>query len=412
MERSGDVIVTPAAITESIPPGKGRQLPRRLVSIDVFRAITMFFMIFVNDVSGVTNIPEWIEHVSGQADGLGFADTIFPIFLFIVGLSLPFALMKRMNSGDSFAKLAFYILVRSVALLVMGFFHVNLENYSKLAVLPEAVWEILITVAFFLIWLDYPATMNKTKKYLLQCVGLIVLLVMSYLFQGGEAGEPVWLKPYWWGILGIIGWSYLVCASIYLISKGNLWVQLTAFAVFMIINIAYHTGLITFSILVIGNAAPVALTMAGVVISLLYRRLTGKGKDQLLWWLFAIIGVVMIAFGLLIRPYAAGISKIRATPPWVLICAGIGILVFELLIYLVDVKGKQNWFKGIQPAGTSTLTTYLIPYLLYSVYSLIGFNYPVFFNQGIGGILRSFFIAFLVIWIAGLLEKRKIRLRI
>ncbi|MEP7252861.1 MAG: DUF5009 domain-containing protein [Ginsengibacter sp.] len=412
MERSGDLIETPAAIEESVPPGKGRQLPRRLVSIDVFRAVTMFFMIFVNDVSGVTNIPAWIEHVSAKADGLGFADTIFPIFLFILGLSLPFALMKRMNSGDSFSKLAFYILARSVALLVMGFFHVNLENYSKLAVLPEAVWEILITVAFFLIWLDYPATMKKSKKYLLQCLGLVVLLVMSYFFKGGEPGEPVWLRPYWWGILGIIGWSYLVCASIYLISKGNLWVQLAAFVVFMIINIAYHTGFLTYSILVIGNAASVALTMAGVVISLLYRRLTGKGKDQLLWWLFAAIGIAMIAFGLFIRPYAAGISKIRATPAWVLICSGIGVLVFELLIYLVDVKGKQNWFKGIRPAGTSTLTTYLIPYLLYSVYSLIGFRYPEFFNQGIGGILRSLFIALFVIWIAGLFEKRKIRLHI
>ena len=46
----------------------------------------MFFMIFVNDVSGVIKIPGWIEHVKANEDGLGFADTIFPIFLFIVGL--------------------------------------------------------------------------------------------------------------------------------------------------------------------------------------------------------------------------------------------------------------------------------------------------------------------------------------
>ena len=170
--------------------------------------------------------------------------------------------------------------------------------------------------------------------------------------------------------------------------------------------------LLTFSLWVIGNAASVSLTMAGVVISLLYRRLAGKGKDNLLWILFAIAGIAMLIFGLLIRPYAAGISKIRATPAWVAICIGIGILVFELLIYLVDIKGKQNWFKGIRPAGTSTLTTYLIPYLLYSIYSLVGFRYPLFFSQGAGGIIRSFLIAFIVIWIAGLLEKRKIRLQI
>ena len=99
MEISEGIIKDPVLKNTASPIAQSGQLPRRLLSIDVFRAITMFFMIFVNDVSGVTNIPGWIEHVSAKADGLGFADTIFPIFLFIVGLSLPFALMKRMNRG-------------------------------------------------------------------------------------------------------------------------------------------------------------------------------------------------------------------------------------------------------------------------------------------------------------------------
>jgi len=412
MELSNSPIEVAVSKTSVTTVPQGKQLPRRLLSIDVFRAITMFFMIFVNDVSGVINIPGWIEHVKANEDGLGFADTIFPIFLFIVGLSIPLALMKRMKRGDSFYKTSTYILTRSIALLVMGFFHVNLESYSKLAILPAAVWEIFITVAFFLIWIDYPDKMNKSKKYFLQGLGILTLIIMAYLFKGGKPEAPVGLKPYWWGILGIIGWSYLVCAFIYFLSKGNLWAQLTAFVVFMIINVAFHTHVLKFSLWVIGNAASVSLTMAGIVISLLYKELAGKGKDKILWILFAAFGIVTLAFGLLIRPYAAGISKIRATPAWVAICIGIGILVFELLIYLVDIKGKQNMFKWIRPGGTSTLTTYLIPYLLYSIYTLAGFHYPKFFNEGAGGIIRSFLVAFFVIWIAGLLEKRKIRLQI
>jgi heparan-alpha-glucosaminide N-acetyltransferase len=78
-----------------------KPLPVRLHSIDVFRAVTMFLMIFVNDVDAVTNIPEWIKHVDAHTDGLGFADTIFPAFLFIVGLSLPFAIRNRINKGYS-----------------------------------------------------------------------------------------------------------------------------------------------------------------------------------------------------------------------------------------------------------------------------------------------------------------------
>jgi heparan-alpha-glucosaminide N-acetyltransferase len=388
------------------------KLPSRLLSIDVFRAVTMFFMIFVNDVDGVENIPEWIKHVSAKADGLGFADTIFPAFLFIVGLSLPFAIKKRLNSGDSFFSVTLYILTRSLALLVMGFLHVNLENYSDAAILPKAVWEILITISFFFIWLDYPKEIQKTTRYFLQIIGILLLLVMGYLFKGGTVDAPEGLKPHWWGILGIIGWAYLVCALLFLLSNGKIIMQFIFLAIFFIINIASHTGVLKISIPVIGNAASTALTMAGVVITLLYTTLAKQGKNKLVWLLFAAIGITMIVSGLLIRPYAEGISKIRATPAWIFICIGISTLVFELMIYLVDIKGNPHWFKAIRPAGTSTLTCYLIPYLLYSLYVLIGFRYPDFLSQGIGGIIRSFAVSFVVIWIAGLLEKKKLRLKI
>ena len=59
------------------------QLPRRIHSIDVFRAITMFLMIFVNDLWSLKDIPAWLEHTEAAEDGMGFADTIFPAFLFI-----------------------------------------------------------------------------------------------------------------------------------------------------------------------------------------------------------------------------------------------------------------------------------------------------------------------------------------
>src|SRR3546814_10198747 len=152
--------------------------------------------------------------------------------------------------------------------------------------------------------------------------------------------------------------------------------------------------------------------MAGITSSLLYKGLRGRGKDHLIWRLFSVAGIAMLAFGFLVRPYSGGLSQSHSTPAFVCICIGIGILIFELMIYLIDHRGKQNWFKVIRPAGTSNLTAYLIPYLLHSVVSLSGFYYPGFFVHGGGAIVRSFFIAFFVIWITGLLEKRKIRIQL
>src|SRR4051812_5635596 len=129
-------------------------LPNRLASIDVFRALTMFLMIFVNDLWTLKDIPAWLEHTAAAEDGMGLADTVFPAFLFIVGLSIPFAIGGRLSKGVPQSKIVNHILTRSVALLVMGLLHVNLENYNAgAALLPKAVWEILLTIGFFLTWL-------------------------------------------------------------------------------------------------------------------------------------------------------------------------------------------------------------------------------------------------------------------
>lgn len=384
----------------------------RLLSIDAFRAITMLLMIFVNDVSGVRDIPAWIEHVRGDEDGLGFADTVFPTFLFIVGLSIPYAIGYRIQQQQPFIKIETHIVLRSLALIVMGFFHVNLESYSSAALLPYAVWEIIITLSFFLIWLDYPATMSKTLRYTLTGSGIVLLALMAYLYKGGNAEHPHGMRQSWGGILGIIGWAYLVSATVYLLIRGEFIWLLAGVLLFLAINLGTHGNWLSFRLPVIGDASSITLILGGAFISALYSRLLQQGRINAVWMYLSFIGIGAIALGFLVRPYTGGISKIGSTPAWVLICGGIGILVFELLIFLVDVKRKFHWFRVIKPAGTSTLTCYLMPYLLYAVFTLVHFNYPNWFNAGTGGIIRSFAVAFVLIILVGFLEKKKLRLKI
>jgi heparan-alpha-glucosaminide N-acetyltransferase len=388
------------------------QLPRRLLSIDVFRAVTMLFMIFVNDLEGAHNIPDWIEHVKDNVDGLGFADTIFPAFLFIVGLSLPFSINNRLKKGESFNSIAGYILLRSLALIIIGVFHVNLESYSNVSLLSKPMWGLLAHIAFFLIWLDYPAEMVKVKKYTLIGAGIIILVFLVIVFRGGKPGHIHAMKHSWWGILGIIGWAYLVCASVYLLVKGRLWILITMLLIFLIISIVSHLEVFDMDLWVIDDASSVSLVMCGGVISVLYAQLAEKGKAKYIWGIFSAIALMMLAGGFLARPYTGGISKIYSTTAWVMICSGISILVFELMIYLVDVRGKQNWFKLIRPAGTSTLTCYLIPYFQFYILKLLHVKYPHIINSGVGALIRAMVISFLVIIFVGYLERRKFRLKI
>ena len=389
---------------------------QRLASIDVFRALTMLLMIFVNDLWTLVDIPLWLEHTKAQEDGMGLADTVFPAFLFIVGLSIPFAIGGRLSKGASQTNILGHILIRSLALLVMGFFHVNLENYNEgAALLPRAVWQILLTIAFFLIWLDYPSQMKKQKRWLLQGSGIALLVFLAIVYKGGHDDQVGWLKPHWWGILGLIGWSYLLCALVYLFSKGRLSILIAALLFFNLFNIAAKAGWLHFLqpvkpyIWITGDGSSPALTMAGVVVAVIYSGLTKKFKVAV--GVLLAIGLVMLLGGFAIRPLE-GISKIRATPSWVLICTGISTLVFAGLAILVDRYKKQNWFSVIQPAGTSTLTAYLLPYIHYALFHIIGITLPLFLRTGIVGIIKSLLYALCIILITGLLEKKRLRLKI
>jgi heparan-alpha-glucosaminide N-acetyltransferase len=389
------------------------QAPKRLLSVDAFRALTMLCMIFINDLSGVKGIPYWMDHAKRMQDTMGFADTIFPAFLFIVGLSIPLAIDRKMQKGESFGAISFSILSRSFALIVMGFMHVNLEDYnSKFAVLSEPVWEILLTLSFFLIWLDYPQTLSALKKYILIGAGWLILLLLAFLYVGGRGNTPEGLHPSWWGILGIIGWSYLICASVYFLVKGNFIAVIIAFVAFIGFNIIDHGLHLKFSTIAIYDGSAISLVMAGTIISLWYARMVVKGYDTKLWLSLFLAGCAAIALGFLVRPYTEGISKIRSTPAWIFICIGISILVLEFMIYWVDFKGKKNWFSLIWPAGTVTLTCYLIPYFQGGFYNLFHFHYPEFLNFGWGGFFRSWAVAFIVVIIGGFLAKRHLKLKV
>ena len=59
----------------------------RILSIDVFRGLTIFLMVVVNDLMPVTGIPAWLKHASSDANTMTFVDVVFPAFLFIVVIS-------------------------------------------------------------------------------------------------------------------------------------------------------------------------------------------------------------------------------------------------------------------------------------------------------------------------------------
>lgn len=119
----------------------------------------------------------------------------------------------------------------------------------------------------------------------------------------------------------------------------------------------------------------------------------------------------MITFGLATRPLWE-ISKIRATPSWTAICIGISAISFAFIVFLVDIKGIRSWYNLIKPAGVSTLTCYLIPYVHIALLQMIEYRLPVELRTGAVGLTKSFIFSLIIIQIVALLQKRGIRLKL
>ena len=115
-------------MTPSLPAiPEGRSTPR-VLSIDLLRGADVLLMLFVNEVAGVTGAPAFLRHKPSDVDGMTITDLVFPAFLFIVGIVVPFALGGRLRRGETRGQVWRHVLMRALALVVMGVLMVNAEH--------------------------------------------------------------------------------------------------------------------------------------------------------------------------------------------------------------------------------------------------------------------------------------------
>jgi predicted acyltransferase len=91
----------------------------RLLSLDVFRGLTIAGMMIVNNLGGPVNYPQ-LQHVSWH--GWTYTDTIFPSFLWIVGVAITLSIAKRLERGDDRAKMLQNALRRAAMIFAVGLF--------------------------------------------------------------------------------------------------------------------------------------------------------------------------------------------------------------------------------------------------------------------------------------------------
>jgi heparan-alpha-glucosaminide N-acetyltransferase len=391
----------------------------RIVSIDIMRGLTLLLMLFVNDLN-MDVAPAWLGHMEADFDGMGLADWVFPGFLFMVGMSIPFSFSKRISKGLALAENSKHIVTRSVSLLIIGILMLNTGRVNaELTGMSQNLWALLMYVAVFLVWNNYH---DNDKKFFtvmgFKLAGIGILILLVFKFRSGMPENEGSLITGWWGILGLIGWGYLVSAFTYLLCRESILKTAAITLFFLILNILSGLKLLEFlnpvkpilGIIIEGNVPFIVLT--GVTAGIILRNSATSGHKTVIQNLM-VTGILYLFAGFILRRWFI-LSKIQATPSWGLVCSGISFTVFTLIYIITDIFKKTSWASFFRPAGENSLTTYLAPDILYYLIWMTGIPVLVYKQSTsplivVGG---SVFWAILMVWLTALLKRLGVSLKL
>jgi len=248
--------------------------------------------------------------------------------------------------------------------------------------------------------------------------------VIAYRGQGVSGWLQI--RPYWWGILGLIGWAYLGVASLYLLIGDRPAILTGLVGLYGCVALADKAGGFGWPDIpgplvggIVGTHG--AVVLAGTLLGLLLVRHQRDGGSR---WRFALemLGYAgaLAAAGLLLHTLAGvdrafTISKIHATLPWGLVSAALTCAAWAAVFVIADVLGLARWPRSIVIAGENPLLAYLVAPLLLSIFALAA---PLFGGTdpyaALGaatavGLLRSAVFAWLVVRLSGWMRSKGVR---
>ena len=409
--------------TQAPVQGQGRNL-----AIDMLRALTMTLMIFVNDFWKVHDVPQWMEHAKRGVDFMGLSDFVYPAFLFCVGMSVPYAIENRYRKGYSGESTAGHILLRVLSLLIMGAFIGNSE--ARLA--PDftlyriGTYWLVAVASFFLVWNAYPKNPSSRQSVLFTCLKIVgglclLFLAVTYRKPDGKVFDTSF------SILGGIAWTYLVAATVYYFCRDKLRKTIPVWLAVLAVCILTQrmrpemggTAILDFPrpnflegmlrILHIGTGGAVFLALSGLLVSVVTEKLAGLPQGRR-----TLIGLGTAAASLLLGIFTRKFwiaAKLGITLPCCLFVMAAAIALYTLLRWL-NARNLTGWFVLIRPAGTATLTTYMIPYVYYGLADITGIVLPDWLTHGPMGLVNSFCFALIVVATVGLLQKLHLKLKV
>jgi predicted acyltransferase len=300
----------------------------RLMSLDALRGFDMFWIIGgewifksladIRDTPTTQLIERQLNHVTWE--GFHFYDLIYPLFLFMIGVTLPFALTRRKQMGQNRSSLYLKIFRRSVLLILLGSIPYGLLHFTDWPHLGGVLAHIGLCYFF-----ATPIIMHtEWRARVVMVVGFLILYWMaSALIPVPGYGAGVYTEE---GSLASFIDSHFI--------SGRLW-----------------------------NEGPTSI-LSGITI-ILWGSLAGN-------WLrsnqpavrkaamLALSGVIFILLGYVWGFSFPIIKRIVWSSSYVTVACGWSLLLMGIFYWVIDVKGYRKWAFFFIVIGTNAITIYFL----------------------------------------------------
>ena len=283
----------------------------------------------VCDCPATAWIKTQLTHVKWE--GFRFEDLIMPLFMFIVGVVMPFSFHKRIEQGDSKKKLHLHVIKRTLILFVLGMVaQGNLLDYdlSKLHIYSNTLQAI-------------------AAGYI---ISAILLLNLRLTWQVGVTAALLLL---FWALMALVPVPNHGAGV--LTPDGN-------FAIYMdrLILGAFIDGTDPPYTWILSGMTFACTVMLGVMAGHLLRS-NKSDKMKVLWLLGAGAGCLVLG---LLWSLVFPIIKHLWTSSFVLYSGGFCFLLLGLFYLVIDVLGLKKWSFGFVVIGTNAIAVYMATHLI------------------------------------------------
>src|SRR6476660_6185530 len=343
--------------------------PNRLLSLDVFRGITIAAMVLVNNPGTWSSIYWPLEHA--EWSGWTPTDLVFPFFLFIVGVSITLAFARRVQAGAVQRSLYLKVIRRAAIIFAVGFLLNLFPRFDFTTVRIPGVLQ-RIAVCYLIASLIFLRTKVRTQFVIALALLVVYWLLMTRVaapgFTAGDLSKEGSLASY----------------IDRLVFGTHVWRQAKVYD---------PEGLLS-------TLPAIATTLFGVLTGH-WLRSERTRWDKVVGMFVA--GAVCLVLGWAWNPFFP-INKALWTSSYVLFTAGLALQLLALCYWLIDIKGYRRWAWPFEVFGVNALALFVGSGLMVKLMGLFKVQGWIFRNLFLSwaapiNASLAYAIAFILLWL-------------